>query len=79
MKVIVKYFGMISEITKMDLELIEIAENLLVSQLRSDLGKKYNRLLGTNFTVSVNHSIVDEAFRLNDHDEIALLPPFAGG
>jgi molybdopterin converting factor small subunit len=32
-----------------------------------------------NFKVAVNQSIVNADFKLNDNDEVALLPPFAGG
>jgi len=32
-----------------------------------------------NYKIAVNQTLADDSLLLNENDEIALLPPFAGG
>jgi sulfur-carrier protein len=43
------------------------------------LNKNYPKLNEKTFQVAVNQQIINTNTTLNDGDEIALLPPFAGG
>lgn len=70
-----KYFGMIAEALNKESEELE-TEVLIVS----DLIDYFKPLLkDVNFKVAVNQSLVDANHKLNNNDEVALLPPFAGG
>ena len=78
MHVVVKYFGMLSETTHCDEEKIQIQKNT-VGEILNQLIKKYPSLEKQKFNVAVNHIIVENTVNVNAEDEIALLPPFAGG
>ncbi len=70
-----KYFGMIvealgKETEELDLEIVTVGE--LKNNFRSCLKN-------INFKVAVNYNLVEDNYKLNEHDEVALLPPFAGG
>lgn len=75
----IKYFGMLAEQTQCSQEQVEYTE-LTLSQLVQDIKEKYkfNQL---PFHIALNQKLVqeseDQALQL--HDEIAFLPPFAGG
>jgi molybdopterin converting factor subunit 1 len=73
-----KYFGMIAEAVGKENEEIDFAEST-VEELEKVLKNKYAKLASMNFKIAVNQSIVNADFKLNDNDEVALLPPFAGG
>lgn len=72
----VLYFGPIKMITSLARETIETVSNL--TELKRLLTRKYPKLEQANFVFSVNHKISENG-TLNDHDEVALLPPFSGG
>jgi molybdopterin synthase sulfur carrier subunit len=50
-----------------------------IVKLKEELINKYPKLENINFKIAVNHAIVDEKYALIGNEEIALLPPFAGG
>ena len=78
MKLKIKYFGMLSEIAEKDSEFLEL-NPISVSELKKVLQERYPKFITMNFKIAVNHSLVDESASLKNNDEIALLPPFAGG
>lgn len=70
-----KYFGLIAEAfnkesEELDIDVITVSD--LVNYFRT-------QLKDGNFKVAVNHSIVDINYQFKNNDEVALLPPFAGG
>lgn len=73
----IKYFGLIAEITKKDEESLEFSGSL-VSELLETLFKTYSALKTRDFKVAQNQELVDLNTIITG-DEIALLPPFAGG
>jgi len=73
-----KYFGMIAEAIGKDGEELDISAST-VRELQMLLIKQYNKLENKNFKIAVNQKMVEESFNLNNNDEVALLPPFAGG
>ena len=80
MKLAVKYFGMIAETIGKQEEKIEISsQQISVALLVELLLKKYTDLNLKSFKIAVNQSIAENAAIINENDEIALLPPFAGG
>ena len=54
-------------------------ESADTEELRSQLVEFYPVLGEKLFTMAVNQSIINENTKLNDGDEVALLPPYAGG
>lgn len=72
-----KYFGMIAEATGKVEEDFSCVKNL--SDLTIKLELKYPKLKELNYKFAVNQSLVPNDIIIKDNDEIALLPPFAGG
>ncbi|WP_057936884.1 MoaD/ThiS family protein [Algoriphagus resistens] len=75
----VNYFGNIAEAAQSDSETLEY-NTLSLAELLDLLDSKY--AIGKfPFQVAVNRKIVSkqQILSLSDSDEIALLPPFAGG
>lgn len=73
----IKYFGQIAEVTQIENEEFEFAKNS-ISDLIEALTSKYPELKNKSFQVAQNQKLVKEGHLLTG-DEIALLPPFAGG
>jgi len=77
MQINIKYFGQIAEITKVKEEQIEFPGDN-VSELLKFLCSKYKNLETSGFKVAQNQELVSETTKISGQD-IALLPPFAGG
>jgi len=77
MKLHIKYFGMLTEITQRQEETVDFNQQT-VSDLLSVLHAKYPQLKEANFKIAQNYKIVNGQEIINQ-TEIALLPPFAGG
>tara|TARA_B100001057_G_C22426682_1_gene785739 strand:- start:133 stop:402 length:270 start_codon:yes stop_codon:yes gene_type:complete len=77
--VIVKYFGIISEKTGKNEEKIELTVNDISNFLKK-IFLQYN-LEKFSVNISVNHKIINinQPYNIKNGDEIAILPPFAGG
>lgn len=80
MTITLKYFGLIAEITNKKEELFSIEkESVTIQSLRLQLEGNYPGLQKATYKIAVNQSMANETVLVNDNDEIALLPPFAGG
>ncbi len=78
MTLIIKYFGMTAEASgKSEEELLNHYST--IQELREDLLVKYPDLGKMNFKIAVNQIMIGEDYDLIGNEEIALLPPFAGG
>ncbi len=77
MKVNIKYFGMLAEVTGCNQEIVQLSDTS-VSGLRGTLLAKYPKLKDKNFKIAQNQIIISEMIKLTG-EEIALLPPFSGG
>ena len=69
---------MVAEVTKKQEETITTGVSS-IGQLLQVLSDNYPELDNIHFKLAVDHNIVDNNFILNGNEEIALLPPFAGG
>jgi molybdopterin synthase sulfur carrier subunit len=78
MKLSVKYFGMIADWVGTTENEIEFSGET-VADLKSQLEGSCSELNGISYQVAVNHKISENAVALNESDELAILPPFAGG
>ncbi|WP_299098272.1 MoaD/ThiS family protein [uncultured Winogradskyella sp.] len=76
---VIKYYGAIAEATKCSEEQLTVSD-LKISDCLALLNEKYN-LKTFDVSVALNQNLVDidSTIKLSDNDEIALLPPFAGG
>ncbi|UKM64422.1 MoaD/ThiS family protein [Flavobacteriaceae bacterium GSB9] len=77
MNITIKYFGQIVEVTQQNEEQLEFSGNL-VGELLDVLHSKYGALKTKDFQVAQNQELVSKNEKLTGQD-IALLPPFAGG
>lgn len=80
-KIHVLYFAVFRERLGRDEEEIELAEGATVAAAVDSLGAKYADIakLRGRFRVAVNQDFVDDDHVLREGDELALIPPVAGG
>ena len=78
MTLIIKYFGMTAEASGKEEE-VDTLSYSSVQDLREALVAKYPELGNVNYKVAANQTIVADDYLLTGNEEIALLPPFAGG
>ncbi|MBO0341165.1 MAG: MoaD/ThiS family protein [Bacteroidota bacterium] len=78
MKVTVKYFGLVAEAAEKSEEVLEINEALTASELKARCLNGLAIAEKDSVQIAVNQNLDDKTI-INDGDEIALLPPFAGG
>jgi sulfur-carrier protein len=71
------YFGSVTDITGMPGEKIESPTTL--DELNESLIARFPGLTAIRYRFSVNRQLISGNRQLVDGDEIALLPPFAGG
>ena len=77
MKLTIKYFGLLAEVTQCNEEQFDFSGSN-VSELREALYQKYEMLTLKDFQVAQNQVLVSNDIEITE-TEIALLPPFAGG
>jgi len=75
----IKYFGVIAEKTNLESEKTSFDYNQL-SKIVESIKNKYD-LHQLSFQISLNLNLVnsEDSIIVSDGDEIAFLPPFAGG
>lgn len=71
------FFGQLSDITGEATKIV--ANSSDINSLQESLYNEFPTLKNATFRVAVNNKIVNENLVLTDTDEIAFLPPFAGG
>lgn len=80
MKLSIKYFGMLAEAIGKPEEVIEVVNSQIsVEELSQVIENKHASLKTMSFKVAVNQSISENNYLIKENDEVALLPPFAGG
>lgn len=77
MKIKVLYFGVLAEVTKTGYKFYDEINSY--ADLRSRIGIDFPELENYNFRVSLNQEIINDEPVLKNGDEIAFMPPFAGG
>ncbi|WP_026837187.1 MoaD/ThiS family protein [Gillisia sp. JM1] len=78
MKVTLKYFGVIAESAGKSEEVLELQQGLSVRDLKNQQIKKYQIQDAESVQIAVNQNLNSEV-ELKEGDEVAFLPPFAGG
>ena len=79
MKLKVLYFGMIAEATNCNEEIISLPSGNNIAHLENLLKNKYKDLQDLSFKIVIDQKILSGNPLLTPQNEIALLPPFAGG
>jgi len=77
MAVKVRVFGILRSIVGSEELQVQHFEKL--EELLDHLRKDFPEINRHNFVVAINQQVVNENEDINDGDEIALMPPFAGG
>ena len=77
MEIIIKYFGQIAEETGTHQEVLETS-NRDIEGVKSFLIDKYSLVYDDSIRIAINQKLDSNAM-LEDGDEVAFLPPFAGG
>ena len=77
MRLNIKYFGMLAEVTQCSEEDLEFSRSS-ISELLNQIFEKYPDLKAKDFQVAQNNAIVSKDALVSE-TEIALLPPFSGG
>lgn len=77
MDVNVLFFGVLADVAGTHRKLYRQVGSF--SDLRHRIGDDFPELFHYNFRIAVNNEIIDDDPDLSSGDEIAFLPPFAGG
>jgi molybdopterin converting factor small subunit len=77
MEVKVLFFGVLAEVSGTSIKHYENVRSL--ADLKLKIQDDFPEMFHYNFRFSVNNTITDDEHVLKGGDEIALLPPFAGG
>ncbi len=77
MQIKILIFGGLYEVIKESILYVE--DVFTTNSLIENLNSKYPGLQDMQYQISVNKNIIYQNTNLKDMDELALLPPFAGG
>jgi molybdopterin converting factor small subunit len=77
MQVKVLFFGVLAEVAGTSCK--HYSDVKTTGGLKMKIEDEYPEIEHYNFRISVNNELIDGDPDLKDGDEIALLPPFAGG
>jgi molybdopterin synthase sulfur carrier subunit len=77
MKIKVLFFGVLTEVTGSSLKVYEEVKTL--EHLKIRIADDFPETVHYSFRMAVNNEISDGDTPLKDGDEVAFLPPFAGG
>jgi len=77
MEVRVLFFGVLAEVTGTSCGHYRDVKS--IKELLMRIGDQYPEVVHYSFRISLNNVLTDNDNFLEDGDEVALLPPFAGG
>jgi molybdopterin synthase sulfur carrier subunit len=77
MEVKVLFFGVLAEVSATYSK--NYREVKSIGDLRLRIQDDFPEIVHYNYRISLNNEIINNDPKLNNGDEIALLPPFAGG
>lgn len=77
MEVKVLFFGVLTDVAGISLKIYRDSDTL--NDLKYRINDDFPEIVHYNFRISLNGTITNGNANLKDGDEIALMPPFAGG
>ena len=77
MEIKVLFFGVLTDVTGTNIKNYRDVKSIADLKLR--IQDDYPEVVHYSFRISLNNVLIDSDRLLNDGDEIALMPPFAGG
>ena len=77
MKIKVLMFGVLGDVSGQSELILENIDT--ISKLKENIFAKFPDLEKYKFRISINQEICNSDSELKNNDEVALLPPFAGG
>ena len=77
MQVKVLFFGVLAEVTGTNCK--HYSDVKSTGDLKLRIQDEFPEVVHYNFRISLNSVLTDNDLLLNDGDEVALMPPFAGG
>jgi molybdopterin synthase sulfur carrier subunit len=77
MQVKVLFFGVLTEIAGLNCK--HYNEVKSTGDLKLRIVDDFPELVHYNFRIALNNNIIDNDHKLNNGDEVALMPPFTGG
>jgi len=77
MQVKVLFFGVLAEVTGTSCK--HYTEVKSISDLKMRIQDDFSEVVHYNFRIALNNEIINSDSQLKNGDEVALMPPFAGG
>ena len=77
MQVKVLFFGVLAEVTGSNCKFYSNVKS--IGHLKNMILDDFPEIAHYNYRISLNSEIINNDPDLNDGDEVALMPPFAGG
>lgn len=77
MEVKVFFFGVLAEVTATNFKHYLNVKS--IGDLKLRIQDDFPEIVHYDFRISLNNEIIDSDLLLNEGDEVALMPPFAGG
>jgi molybdopterin converting factor small subunit len=77
MEVNVLFFGVIADVTKIDIKVYSNIKS--IARLKLMVIDDFPEIAHYKFRISVNREFTDDDDELKNGDEVAFLPPFEGG
>ena len=77
MEVKVFFFGVLTEVTDTNIKLYRDVKS--VGDLKLRILDDFPEITHYNFRISLNNELIDNDPELKSGDEVAFMPPFAGG
>ena len=79
MNINVLYFGLIAEMKNCSSEIKQMALGMTSTDLEQMILEEIPSLGSVNYAIAKNQEMISEGQHLNEGDEVAFFPPFAGG
>ena len=77
MEVKVLFFGVLAEVTGTNLKHFRDVKS--IGDLKLRIQDDFPEVVHYNYRISLNNEIINDNPKLKNGDEVALMPPFAGG
>jgi len=77
MEIKVLFFGVLAEVTGTNCKHYQKVKS--IADLRMKIEDEFPEIVHYSFRISLNNELIDKESSLKYGDEVALLPPFAGG